>query len=61
MEAIAYTHAHDHMDIKPEFYPLWLESMLRTIKAHDPNFSEVLEEAWREVLTFTINFMIFKI
>lgn len=60
MEAIAHTHSHSHMDIKPEYYSIWLETMMQTIETFDPYFSTELNAAWREVLTFTIDFMISK-
>lgn len=60
MEAIAYTHSRSFMDIKPEYYPIWLEAMMQTIESFDPYFSPELNKAWREVLGFTINFMVSK-
>lgn len=60
MEAIAYTHSRSFMGIKPEYYPIWLEAMMQTIESFDPYFSPELNKAWREVLGFTINFMISK-
>ena len=61
MEAIAYSHSREYMNIKPEYYPMWLEAMLRTLKERDPYFSPELEKAWREVLTFLHRFYDLKI
>jgi len=60
LEKIAITHSHTHMNIKPEYYPIWRECMIRTVKKCDPNYSWITGRAWQKVLTFTINFMISK-
>lgn len=40
---------HNH-DIKPEWYTLWEEALLKTVCKHDPEYTPVLRNAWREVL-----------
>lgn len=60
IEALGHSHSESQMNIKPEFYPIWLESMMRTVKKTDPFFSPQVDKAWREVLMFTINLMVSK-
>src|SRR5690554_4079027 len=44
------SHSRKRMDIKPEWYALWEESLLKTVRAHDPEWTPELQQAWREVL-----------
>ncbi len=40
---------HNH-NIHPERYDLWEDSLLKTVRTHDPEYTPALREAWREVL-----------
>lgn len=44
---LAVKHGPDEMNIRPELYPYWTESLMRTISKHDPEFSPELDRAWR--------------
>lgn len=44
------SHSRKRMDIKPEWYALWEEALLKTVRAHDPEWTPELQQAWREVL-----------
>lgn len=60
IETIGCSHNHAHLNIKPEWYPLWMATMLRTIEKCGSCFSPALEQAWRAVLTLSINIIISK-
>jgi hemoglobin-like flavoprotein len=47
-------HNRHHNDITPALYALWLESLIRTLKKHDPQMSPELEQRWREAMTVSI-------
>lgn len=51
LKALGESHSRSHYDIKPEWYSLWLDSLLKTVRLHDPKYSPELDAAWREVLT----------
>jgi hemoglobin-like flavoprotein len=55
LRALGCSHARDALDIRPELYDLWLDSLLRTIRIHDRAWDEQTGVAWREVLTKGIN------
>jgi len=57
---IAEKHNHKNLDIRPEFYDLWLECLIATVKQYDGEFSEDIELAWRLVMTPGITYMKFK-
>ena len=44
------SHSRKRMDIQPEWYALWEEALLKTVRAHDPEWTPELQQAWREVL-----------
>ncbi|MFL1466845.1 globin [Marinobacter sp. DUT-3] len=44
------SHSRHHYDISPEWYDLWLEALLRTVRMHDPEYTPELREAWEQVL-----------
>lgn len=48
---------HKEMDIRAGMYDVWLDCMLQTVRAHDPQFSDAVERAWRATLTPSIEYM----
>ena len=57
-ERIATVHDHLGLDIKPEYYSLWLESLIQTVSEFDPYFDDDIEQVWRQFLQPAIDFMI---
>lgn len=53
----ALSHSRAQLNIKPELYDYWLESLLKTVVECDPQYSAEIEKAWREVTGFTIQYM----
>ena len=53
----ARTHDRDHLDIAPALYALWREALIATAAEHDPDWDAEVEEAWRAVLGFMVEFM----
>jgi hemoglobin-like flavoprotein len=58
LELRAMRHDRRHMDIPPEMYQLWLESLVITIRDFDRELDELTEAAWRRVMKKGIDFMI---
>jgi hemoglobin-like flavoprotein len=48
---------HGEMHIGAAMYDVWLDCMLQTARAHDPQFSPAVESAWRETLAPAIEYM----
>ncbi|EGG98363.1 hypothetical protein imdm_107 [gamma proteobacterium IMCC2047] len=57
---IAEKHNQFNLNIKPEFYDLWLECLIATLKDYDDQFCDDIELAWRLVMTPGITYMKFK-
>jgi hypothetical protein len=54
---LAARHSRDDLDIRPALYDLWIDCLVETARAHDPEFSPEVESAWRETLTVGANYM----
>ncbi len=48
LEKVGNTHSRQALDIRPELYDLWLDSLCEAIQRHDPDYSAELEALWRE-------------
>jgi hemoglobin-like flavoprotein len=57
LEEIADLHSRRRLDIKPEMYDLWVESLLGAVKEFDPKFDEGVERVWRSLMNQGISFM----
>ena len=51
------THDREHLDIRPELYELWLESLIATAKRTDREWNHHIESAWRSILGHVIKLM----
>jgi hemoglobin-like flavoprotein len=54
---IAARHSRQDLDIRPELYDRFLECLIETVRAKDPQFSAEIESAWREMMGFAIEYM----
>ena len=50
LEKLAKRHSRAQLDVKPEWYDLWLDCLLKSVAEFDPEYSEELDTAWRESL-----------
>ena len=57
MKRIAEVHSRQGRAIPERMYEIWLESLVDTLQAFDPEFNPAVEQAWREVLAPGIAFM----
>lgn len=57
LERVAKKHSKIDLDIRPELYGLWLETLINTISETDEMFDEKTEKAWRAILTYGIDYM----
>lgn len=57
LERLAELHSHKHLDIRPQLYDLWLDSLLQAVQEFDHLYDHHIEAAWRSVLGYGIEFM----
>ena len=48
LREVAVIHDKDHVNVRPELYRYWTESLIQVIKEHDPKFDSELETLWRD-------------
>ena len=50
LDGIGKSHSRTGLAIRPQLYPLWVGSLIRTVKKHQENFDATSEAAWKRVL-----------
>ncbi len=50
LERIGRSHRRSELNIRPDLYELWLDSVCDTVKTMDPEWTTALEPAWRRQL-----------
>jgi len=58
MERIRHTHGRERLNIPPDLYSHWVESMIEAVRTLDPEFSPTLEQYWREILRSGTNYVV---
>lgn len=48
---------HHHVGVTPDLYPSFVESLVRAVSEHDPQYTAEVGEAWRMALEAGIAFM----
>ena len=48
IEKVGDTHCRQALDIRPELYGLWLDSLCEAVRKHDSEYSSELETYWRD-------------
>jgi hemoglobin-like flavoprotein len=52
------SHSRGFLNVRPEFYPLWAESLMKAIHEHDPEQTPELDGRWRTAITPGIALMV---
>jgi len=55
---IAEGHDRRHLNIEPDLYDLWRDTLIRTVAAVDPQYNARVESAWRAVLQRGVDYMV---
>lgn len=53
----AESHDHHHLNIKPELYEFWRESLVETAEKFDEKWNGEIHDAWEAVLGHAISYM----
>jgi hemoglobin-like flavoprotein len=57
LDALAQRHGAGQLGIGAELYDQWLDCLLATAKACDPEYSEDVEQAWEQVMSVGIRYL----
>lgn len=55
---LAAQHGRAQLDVGAELYDLWLDSLLATVKACDPQWGPEVEDAWERVMMIGIDYLL---
>ena len=58
LDDVAARHSASQMAIGAELYDLWLDSLLATVREVDPAWSAGVEQAWENVMTVGIAYLV---
>lgn len=58
IHALGKSHSREHLNVHPSFYAIWLDALMESLSAHDPQFSPELENIWRKTLQPSIDLII---
>ncbi len=47
LERVGNSHSSERLNIRPDLYELWLDSLCKAVEVMDPDWSMGLEAAWR--------------
>lgn len=57
LDRVAERHSSRDLKISPELYQPFVDSLMDTVRAHDPRFSPDVEAAWRATLAPGVAYM----
>lgn len=57
LEEVAVRHGAGGLAIGAHMYDLWLDSLIETVRGHDPECSPEVEAAWEEVMMVGIRYL----
>lgn len=57
LERLGSTHSRKHLNVRPELYEVWLDSLCKTVEKLDPEWAPEIEEEWRRMLRSGIQIM----
>jgi len=57
LERIAMRHGRRDVNVPPDLYPRFTESLVATVKEFDPHYGNEVEQAWRMAVAPGIEFM----
>lgn len=60
IEELGTLHGRSKLNIRPELYPLWVDSLMEAVRQYDVRYTEELGQAWRETLQKGIRLMLSK-
>lgn len=58
LEKIARVHGPNGLNIAPAMYDTFVDTMIDTVRATDPEFDDQVKDAWRSVLRRGVDFFI---
>jgi hemoglobin-like flavoprotein len=51
LEEVGHIHSRKAINVDPTMYPLWVNSLIKTLSEHDDHWNHDLEMAWRKAVS----------
>jgi hypothetical protein len=58
LEPLAQRHSRQQLNIGPELYRLWLDSLIESVRTCDLRFDPTIERVWRDAMQHAIHFLV---
>jgi hemoglobin-like flavoprotein len=58
VDSLGDSHSVGKLNVRPDMYPMWVDSLMEAVKQHDKKFDSNIEKAWRVVVGLGIQKMI---
>ena len=58
LEHLATRHSVHDLNVGSDLYDLWLDSLLAVVRECDPEFDEVIEDSWEQVMGIGIDYLV---
>jgi hypothetical protein len=58
LQKIGEIHSRNKVDIAPNLYSFWADSLITAIYKHDASMTEEMEKQWRAILQESIYYLI---
>lgn len=55
LDKLGDSHKKSRLNIRPDLYPLWMQSLIATVKKHVVSFNDASLKAWQAVLQNGVN------
>jgi len=50
VKELGQSHSRTQLNVRPEMYEIWVDSLIEAIRQHDPECSDELKAAWRRIV-----------
>ena len=57
LASIRRSHSRPRLNVRPELYDYWIDSLVKAAAEHDPDFNADTEAAWRQVMDKGISYI----
>ncbi len=55
LDKIGTTHQRTRLNVRPDMYPMWIQSLIATVRKHVPTFDDTSRKSWEAVLQHGVN------
>lgn len=55
LDKLGASHKKSRINVRPDMYPMWMQSLIATVRKHVPTFNDASSKAWQAVLQHGVN------